>query len=210
MISHYCCNIMKKRPIEMYYKENGVKPFLGTMACESRMRKQAWIKHGCNAFDGIKAASNPIAFWTEQDVLMYIKLHELEIATVYGGINAVDDYGNVVQTDMAGLPEGCRWKCSGCDRTGCVYCGFGAHLEKGETRFQKLAKTHPRQYEYCIGGGQWIDNPVYDPHLSMEPDEIGWVPWNPERIWVPSKEGLGMGKVFEMCNEIMGYEMYRW
>lgn len=83
-------------------------------------------------------------------------------------------------------------------------------MEKGKTRFQQLAKTHPRQYEYCIGGGQWIDNPAYDPNASMEPDELGWVNWNPEQIWVPSKEGLGMGKVFEMCNEIMGYELYRW
>ena len=34
--------------------------------------------------------------------------------------------------------------------TGCIFCGFGAHLEKGETRFQRLAKTHPKLWAYCI------------------------------------------------------------
>jgi hypothetical protein len=84
------------------------------------------------------------------------------------------------------------------------------HSEKGKTRLQMLAETHPRQYEYCIGGGQWVDNPVYDPTLDNKPDELGWIPWNPQKIWVPSKEGLGLGEVMKMCNDIMGYEMYRW
>ena len=29
-----------------------------------------------------------------------------------------------------------------------MYCGFGVQLEKGNNRFQSLAKTHPVQYEY--------------------------------------------------------------
>ena len=33
------------------------------------MRKQAWIKHGCNAFDGAKQTSQPMSFWIEQDEL---------------------------------------------------------------------------------------------------------------------------------------------
>ena len=165
------------------------------MASESKLRKQAWLKHGCNAFDAKDPTSQPMSFWTDQDVLSYIKYYNLEICSVYG--NIVDDGGG-------GL------KCSGCERTGCVFCGFGAYLDKGETRFQRLAKTHPRQYEYCIGGGQWADNPAYDPTASMEPDEMGWVNWNPKKIWVPDKEGLGMGKVFDMCNEVYGKDFIRY
>jgi len=203
MISHYCCNIMKKNVVKRYQKDTGARPYIGTLAEESRMRKQAWIKHGCNAFNSNDATSQPMSFWTEQDILTYIKLKNIEIAEPYGTINIVNKQGEIVIPNGAGMPNGCKWKCSGCQRTGCVYCGFGFHLEKGETRFQMLARTHPRQYEYCIGGGQWVDNPAYDPTASMEPDEMGWINWNPKKIWVPSKEGLGMGKVFDMCNEIM-------
>lgn len=201
---------MKKQTMAQYSKDTGRKAIIGTMATESRMRKQAWIRHGCNAFDSKKATSQPLSFWTEQDILTYIKLNNLEIAPVYGEINIVDASGNIVVPEGAAMPEGCKFKCSGCERTGCVYCAYGFHLEKGETRFQRLARTHPRQYEYCIGGGQWMDNPAYDPTASMEPDEMGWVNWNPQKIWVPSKEGLGMGHLFDMCNEIMGYQMYRY
>ena len=36
----------------------------------------------------------------------------------------------------------------GYSRNGCMYCGFGVQLEKGNNRFQILAKTHPIQYDY--------------------------------------------------------------
>lgn len=90
----------------------------------------------------------------------------------------------------------------------CIYCAFGFHMEKGETRFQRIAKTHPRQYEYCLGGGQWVDNPVYDPAAPEYDGE--WKNWNPKKIWVPSKEGLGMKAVFDMVNEIYGKNFYRY
>jgi len=87
------------------------------MAEESRMRKQAWIRQGCNAFTG-KIHSQPMSFWTEQDVLEYIKTFNVEICSVYGDINIVDKKGNVVETEEAGMPKGCKWQCSGCQRTG--------------------------------------------------------------------------------------------
>ena len=213
LISHKCCQIMKKSPLHKYQRQYKQKPYLATMAVESRMRKQAWIKTGCNAFAGGKEKSTPMAFWTEQDVLAYIKLFDLDIASVYGEIQLIDKKGNVIPSETldgnCDMPQGCKWHCSGCQRTGCVYCGFGAHNEK-VSRFEMLAQTHPRQYEYCISGGQWADNPSYDPTASMEPDEMGWINWNPEKIWVPSKEGLGMGKVFDMANEIMGKKLWRY
>lgn len=35
--------------------------------------------------------------------------------------------------------------CTGCERTGCVLCGFGAHLGNDD-RFLKLKETHPGMY----------------------------------------------------------------
>ena len=193
-ISHKCCDVMKKSPNHKYARRTKREPYLGTMAAESRVRKQAWIRQGCNAFTGTRRKSAPLSFWTEQDILAYIQAFHLELAPVYG---------DIVENKNGKL------ECTGCDRTGCVYCAFGAHSEKGETRFQRLAKTHPRQYEYCMRGGEWIDNPAYDPTANMEPDENGWVNWNPKKILVPSKEGLGLKHVFDMCNEIIP-GMYRY
>ena len=213
LISHKCCQVMKKSPLQKYQRKYKQKPYLATMAVESQIRKMAWIKTGCNAFAGGKEKSTPMAFWTEQDVLMYIKLFGLKIASVYGEIQNIDEEGNVLPSETLDgscvMPRSCKWQCSGCQRTGCIFCGFGAHSEK-VSRFERLAQTHPRQYEYCIGGGQWVDNPKYDPTASMEPDEMGWINWNPKKIWVPSKEGLGMGKVFDMANELMGKKLWRY
>ena len=146
-----------------------------------------------------------MSFWLEQDVLRYIWEEGLEICSVYGEIVAVDESG--LEYDPA-VAVGCPLKCTGCTRTGCVYCGFGVHLEKGETRFQRLAKTHPKQYEYCMSGGQWVVNPHYD---ATAPKMDGnWQNWNPKKIWVPSKEGLGMKKVFDDCNQIYGKDFIRY
>lgn len=39
----------------------------------------------------------------------------------------------------------------GYTRNGCMYCGFGVHLEPAETnRYKKLKETHPLQYAYFI------------------------------------------------------------
>lgn len=196
---------MKKSPIGIYQRKHKVVPFIGTLAEESRLREQAWVRHGCNAFDAKHQTSQPLSFWTEQDILKYLYIEGWEIASVYGDIVGVDKDGMEYEP-MPGVD--CTLKCTGCQRTGCVFCGFGCHLEKGETRFQRLAKTHPKQYEYCMGGGQWADNPDYDPVApKMDGD---WENWNPKKIWVPSKEGLGMKKVFDDCNQIYGKDFIRY
>lgn len=188
-----------------YQRKTGQVPYIGTLCEESRLRKQAWLRHGCNAFDGKKKTSQPMSFWLEQDVLHYIWENGIEICSVYGDLVAVDEDG----LEYTPIPSiDCKLKCTGCQRTGCMYCAFGANHEKGETRFQRLARTHPKQYEYCMGGGQWVDNPDYDPTAQkMDGD---WLNWNPKQIWVPSKKGLGMKKVFDDCNEIYGKDFIRY
>lgn len=134
-ISNKCCNIMKKKPAHSFYKQTGKVPYIGTMACESRLREQQYIKNGCNGFANKIPTSTPIAFWTEQDVLQYLYENHIEYCSVYGEIRQ-DSNGKYITT--------------GCQRTGCMFCGYGCHLEKYPNRFQKMALTHPKQYLYCM------------------------------------------------------------
>ena len=205
-ISHFCCNKLKKAPMKKYQKEQGVVPIIGIIAEESRVRMQGWIRTGCNAWDSKNPKSQPLSFWTNQDVLQYIVEHDIPICSVYGDIVSVDENGIEYPPNI--LTGFGKLKCTGCDRTGCVYCGFGFHNEKGETRFQRLAKTHPKLYEFALGGGGWKDNPDYDPTAPEYDGE--WKNWNPKQIWTPNEKGLGMKKVFDLCNEIMGKEFYRY
>lgn len=149
-ISDHCCHVMKKRVMLNYHKQEHVFPYVGTLTEESMLRENEWLKSGCNAFNNKYPQSKPMSFWTEQDVLHYIKDNNLEIASVYGDILCVDKNGFAYEP-MEGVE--CNLRCTECQRTGCIFCGFGCHLEKGETRFQRLAKTHPKQYEYCMRGG---------------------------------------------------------
>ena len=186
-ISHYCCNVMKKSPLGIYQRQTGRYPIVGTMTEESRVRKQAWLRHGCNSFDSKKKLSAPLSFWTEQDILQYIKKFDVDICSVYGEIETLDSG---------------QLHCTGCQRTGCVFCGFGCHLEKGgDRRFLRLKETHPQLYDYCMRGGRYEDNPDYIPDL---PEYDGdWLNWNPKKIFVPY-QGLGLATVFDMINEIYG------
>lgn len=203
-ISHYCCYDMKKSPLRKMQTKLKAKPIVGTRAEESRVRTQAWVRTGCNSF-GDKAESKPMSFWTHQDVLEYIVKHGLKLPSVYGDIVSVDDEGHEYPPMLC---DPVNLKTTGADRTGCVFCAFGMHLEKGESRYERLAKTHPQLYEYAIGGGEWADNPDYDPTAPEYDGE--WKNWNPKQIWIPSVKGLGFGKLFDMANDIMGDKLWRY
>ena len=137
IISDKCCTIMKKKPAHKYEKETGFVPILGTMASESKLRRDAWFKSGCNAFDAQRPKSMPLSFWTENDILQYIKKFNLEYASVYGEIKEYKHKPGQYYT-------------TGCSRTGCVFCAYGCHLEKEPNRFQILKQTHPKLWEYCM------------------------------------------------------------
>ena len=122
MVSEKCCDVMKKRPIHKYEKRMGLKPFIGTMASDSRGRQRQYLQHGCNSFKEGKERSMPLGFWLEQDVWAYIKQNNLDYASIYD---------------------------KGVDRTGCIFCMFGCHLENND-RFEQLRKTHPELYDYCM------------------------------------------------------------
>lgn len=181
-ISEMCCDVMKKSPSYIYQRKTKKKPILATMASESMLRENNWIKNGCNAFEAKHPQSTPMSFWTEQDVLRYIKENSIPIASVYGDVVYAD---NPEQMRLEDYGVDCgreKLATTGCDRTGCIFCGFGCHLDRSPSRFQRLKVTHPRQYEYCLGGGEY--------------DETG--------VWKPNKDGLGMRHVFEELNKIYG------
>lgn len=135
LISEKCCDIMKKDPAKEFEKHTGRRPFIGTMACESRVRTQVWMRTGCNAYESTNKVSSPLSFWTEQDVLKYIIENNLDYCReVYGEI-----------TEQNGV-----FKLTGVPRTGCMFCMFGCHLDKHPNRFERMKISHPKQYEYCM------------------------------------------------------------
>lgn len=180
-ISQRCCDVMKKKPAKSYEKTTGRKPIIATMASEGRQRYTAWVRVGCNSFEAKRERSAPLSFWTEQDILHYIKEYNVPYCSVYGDIVPTSEEeqieGQITAFDILGDYEGTLLTTTGCNRTGCIFCMFGCHLEKEPNRFQRLKETHPRQYEYCIGGGEMVDGK-----------------------WQPSKEGLGLGKVLDYIN----------
>lgn len=144
-VSNQCCNIMKKKPSKKYAKISNKYSYVGTMACESAVRKQNWLRTGCNAFNNKEPKSQPLSFWTEQDILQYLKQFNIPYASIYGDI-VENEHGKLMTT--------------GASRTGCMFCMFGVHLEKNPNRFQRMAVTHPKQYDYCInklGCGKVLD-----------------------------------------------------
>lgn len=145
-ISNRCCDVMKKSPAHKYAKETGLMPITAQMASESKLRTQKWIQNGCNAFDSKNPISNPMSFWTENDVLQYIYENNIQICSVYGNIEKVSS--NIFEEIDSEKVN--NYRCSGVTRTGCMFCMFGVHLEKSPNRFERMKITHPKIYDYCI------------------------------------------------------------
>ena len=166
-ISDQCCNEIKKKPFKKYEKEHGQHPIVAIMASESRLRKLSWMNNGCNMFDGKRPISKPMSFWTEQDVLHYILKFNIPLCSIYGDI----------VTEKGG-----KHKTTGNIRTGCMFCMFGAHLDKPPNIFQRMQLTHPKQWEYCMKpieqGGLGLSVPL---------DYIG-CPWKNEKTEVSSPD----------------------
>ncbi len=133
-ISDKCCNVMKKAPAHSFEHKTGRLPFIGTLAEESPIRMQMYMQTGCNAFDRKRPSSTPLGFWREQDILQYIYDNKLSINKAYGDVIYKDGIYSTTRLD----------------RTGCVFCGFGVHLEKEPNRYQRLEKTHPQLHDYCM------------------------------------------------------------
>ena len=145
-VSDECCNVMKKKPGDKYEQETGRKPFVGTLASDSKARQRTYLQRGCNAYDMERPRSAPLSFWTEQDILQCIFENNIPVPSVYGDIRRDED-GQFITT--------------GVRRTGCVFCCFGLHLDEGSlNRFELLANSHPRMHRLVmerLGLGEVID-----------------------------------------------------
>lgn len=171
--SEKCCDVMKKAPFKKYHKDTGRVPYIGVTQDEGIMRARQYAHTGCNVYDGNTVKSQPIGFWTRQDVLRYVTENDIEICSVYGDIGRRSN-GELYTT--------------GEQRTGCMFCAFGAHLESEPNRFQRMQVTHPKCYEKCMRpldqGGLGMTIPL---------DYIG-IPYT---TW----EGLGQMSLKEFMNE---------
>lgn len=132
--SEKCCDIMKKKPFKAYHKKTNRQPYIGITQDEGFQRQRQYEKTGCNVYEANAPKSQPMGFWTKQDVLRYAYENKLEICNVYGEITCKDGV----------------YKNSGVQRTGCMFCAFGCHLEKCPNRFQQMQSTHPKIYDYCM------------------------------------------------------------
>ena len=204
-LSASCCRIMKKSPVHSYGRKTHKKPMTAQMASESRLRTAQWLRNGCNGFEMTSPISNPMSFWTEQDVLLYIELNKdrmcrdrincHEKVMWYGSrivsretgatIESIEYYRPIcsVYGDIVTEPSDCDYefterseifdkdrpllKTTGCSRTGCMFCGYGCHLEKSPTRFEQMKETHLKQYAYIM-------KPVEEGGLGYK-DVIDWI-----------------------------------
>ena len=134
-ISEHCCDILKKQPIKLVQKEVKANPIYGTLAEDSQMRRDAYLKTGCNAFKDGHGKSTPMGFWTRQDILRYLHDFNIPIAPPYGEIIKL---------------ENGKFEFTKEHNTGCKLCLFGCHLEKEPNRIQRLANIEPNTYQFVM------------------------------------------------------------
>ncbi|MDD3797242.1 MAG: phosphoadenosine phosphosulfate reductase family protein [Lachnospiraceae bacterium] len=144
-VSEQCCDIMKKKPIYKYNRETGRVPFIGITQDEGFRRQREYNRTGCNVYDSKHPKSQPLGFWTRQDILRYVVENDLPIASVYGDIH-----------ESNGL-----YYNTGVQRTGCVYCCMGCHLEPYPNRFQRMREEDVKLYDYCM-------KPLYERGLGLD------------------------------------------
>lgn len=149
-ISPACCNVMKKNPSKAYEKRTGSQPFIGTLASESRLRRQKWEKYGCNAFEKNRPTSQPLSFWTEQDILEYIQLYNIAIA---------EAYGNIICNDKKMLTTTKE------KRTGCVFCLFG--ITRDPERLLRVKEMEPKKYDFIMSGGKFDKQGMWVPDYGL-------------------------------------------
>ena len=166
-ISPGCCMELKEKPLAQYEEQTGRHPIVALMADESQRRRNAYLRTGCNSFDTRRMfdaetgryeeraiqrpISKPMSFWTKNDVLQYVYCTGITIASPYGTIGK---QGYVPgQTFLFGDEDvtchGCQFYNTGEQRTGCMFCPVGCHLD-GFKKFKRLKKYDPRLYDYCM------------------------------------------------------------
>jgi 3'-phosphoadenosine 5'-phosphosulfate sulfotransferase (PAPS reductase)/FAD synthetase len=97
-------------------------PLVAIMACESARRTKDYIQHGCSVFETKNPISRPMSFWLEEDVWNYLKQNNVPYSSIYN---------------------------LGYERTGCMFCLFGVHMEK-ENRSIRSDETIIWKNQGCL------------------------------------------------------------
>ena len=174
-VCQQCCRIIKKNPAHQYCKDTGRMPITAQTASESRLRTQAWLKNGCNGFDLKYPISNPMSFWFENDILTYLKMHDIKLCSVYGDIVSDDEESMQLSLDDiygTGIFDQKRpeYHTTGCGRTGCVACGFGLHHEscKEKSRIQNIIDfSNPKYADWMLRGGKFDSDGLWKPYQGL-------------------------------------------
>lgn len=124
-VSARCCFWLKHQPAYEYGKRTGRHPYIGLLASESRQRMFGYVQQGgCNMFKTSgknKPRSLPLAIWNDDDVWAFIRDRHLHLPDIYE---------------------------HGAKRTGCMGCGFGAHLNP--TGIDTMRKLWPKWYDMVM------------------------------------------------------------
>ena len=124
-VSARCCFWLKHQPAYEYHKRTGLNPYIGLLASESYQRTLGYIQQGgCNVFEVSgknHPRSLPLAIWTDDDVWAYIRDRRLSLPDIYE---------------------------QGAIRTGCMGCGFGAHLNT--SGIDTMQKLWPKWYDMVM------------------------------------------------------------
>ena len=124
-VSSRCCFWLKHQPAYEYGKRTGRHPYIGLLASESRQRMFGYVQQGgCNMFKTSgknKPRSLPLAIWNDDDVWAFIRDRRLHLPDIYE---------------------------HGAKRTGCMGCGFGAHLNP--TGIETMRKLWPKWYDMVM------------------------------------------------------------
>lgn len=175
--SERCCDLTKKKPLKIYEKHNHSNPITGERIEESWLRRREYIKYGC-IHTGKRIKCTPIAFWTEQDKLKFLK--NKPIPSIYGEI--LEDKNNKLYL-------------SGEQRTGCEVCGFG--IFNNIDRLVRLQLRKPNLFNYMMRGGQWDYRNTYR-RVKFD-DEI----LLSNRYWIPSEIGLGYAYPINYISKVL-------
>lgn len=134
-VSACCCDLMKETPSKRYQKEHNIYPFLGLMQVEGGQRRFSLRKYGCNYVGKDTVRSCPFNYFSRQDLLRLALELDAPVPEIYGKI--VRDQDGKLRTTKA-------------QRTGCMMCGFGIHLESRPHRFDRLKERNPKYWEFLM------------------------------------------------------------
>ena len=140
--------------------------FIGVMASESDLRKNSWIKYGCNIINNKKMVSRPLSIWKSVDVWKYILKNDLTINMKYGLTNAIDksDLNKVInqfpRVNTNDINQQLNYKLNQIlkyKRLGCISCPYGCHIE------QQKNKNNNKKHRFSVLYNESIN--LYKAHV---------------------------------------------